>query len=358
MKILLPISLDRWRNPIATLLRACVMTNPDIEFFSYSRPASEEDRQLGEEFWSLPNIVSLSQPKLATTRFDLVHTASISWRNLAAVIAAKCRSSGRCSYLATINLEVGPKDGKDWTLLQVAEELADGLVSVSEAAGVGVAERCTDRFLQVIPNGFDPDYFDPSKSDEEALPKEVHALAAGSFALYVGALEPRKHPEFIVELARRQPDVIFVAVGYVHPEGRHFEPMMHSLPNLKWLGHVDRRCIRALMRQAGVFLFPSEREGLALSVIEALGMGLPVIGQPKSSMPELIENDVHGNLHDIRDVEAWISSMRKYLSRDEKQRQEHRHHTRPGIVNRYSWSSIGQQYGKIYQGLLHKYSSR
>jgi glycosyltransferase involved in cell wall biosynthesis len=352
MRILLPITLDRWRNPIATLLRACVEANPEVEFHSYSGPLSSEDGELAKAFWALPNIVKSSQSRLALTRYDGVHTASITLHNQAAVVAAKARSGGKCRYLSTINLQVGPKDGKDWYFLKIAERLADGFVSVSKAAGAGVAERCTDRFLQVIPNGFDPDYFDPSICDEEVLPEQVRTLAPGSFALYVGALEPRKHPEFIVELARRQPDVIFVAAGYVHPDGRHFEPMMHSLPNLKWLGHVDRRCIRALMRHAGVFLFPSEREGLALSVIEALGMGLPVIGQPKSSMPELIDPDVNGNLHDIKDIDSWIASMGKYLSRDAQQRQEFVAQIRPGIISRYSWSSIGQQYGQIYKSLF------
>jgi glycosyltransferase involved in cell wall biosynthesis len=352
MRILLPIRLDRWRSPISTLLRACAEANPQVEFHSYSGPLSAEDSELSKAFWALPNIVKSSQSRLIRTRFDGVHTASITLHNQAAVVAAKVRSRGKCRYLSTINLQVGPKDGKDWYFLKIAERLADGFVSVSKAAGAGVAERCTDRFLQVIPNGFDPDYFDPSICDEEVLPEQVRTLAPGSFALYVGALEPRKHPEFLVELARRQPEVVFAAAGYVHPDGRHFESMMHSLPNLKWLGHVDRRCIRALLRHAGVFLFPSEREGLALSVIEALGMGLPVIGQPKSSMPELIDPDVNGNLHDIKDIDSWIASMGKYLSRDAQQRHEFVAQIRPGIVNRYSWSSIGQQYGQIYKSLF------
>jgi hypothetical protein len=55
MKILLPISLDRWRNPISTLQRACVQYNPDIEFHSFSHPESDEDRRLGEDFCKLPN---------------------------------------------------------------------------------------------------------------------------------------------------------------------------------------------------------------------------------------------------------------------------------------------------------------
>ena len=349
MRVLLPISLDRWRNPIATLLRACVLANPEMEFHSYSNPMSEEDRQLGAGFWSLPNVVQAPQTKLALTRYDLVHTASITWHNQAAVVAAKWRSFHHAQYLATINLQVGPTDGGDWNLLQSAEALADGLVSVSEAAGSAVRNRCQDRFHGVIPNGFDAGYFDPSIDDDAALPEHVRNFPSGSFALYLGALEPRKNPDFVVELARRHPEISFVGVGYVHPLGRHYEPMVRSLPNYHWLGHVDRRCVRALLRHAGVLLFPSEREGLALSVIEALGMGVPVIGQPKSSMPELIDHDVNGKLFDISEIDQWSHAMLSYLGRSLEERREHRAKVRPGIVSTYDWPIIGRMYGELYR---------
>lgn len=112
MKVLLPITLDRWRNPIATLLRACVEANPEIEFFSHSGPLSEEDASLAKSFWSLPNLTALSQSQLAGTRYDLVHTASITVHNQAAVLAAKARSLGRARYLATINLKWVPMTEK------------------------------------------------------------------------------------------------------------------------------------------------------------------------------------------------------------------------------------------------------
>jgi alpha-maltose-1-phosphate synthase len=350
MRVLLPISLDQWRNPIATLLRACVLANPEIEFHSFSKPFSDEDRRLGEHFWSLPNVASCSQPRLALMRYDVVHTASISLHNQAAVIAAKARSLSACSYLATINLQSGPGDRLDWQLLRIAEALADGVVSVSHAASEGVKSRCQERFLGVVPNGFDAEYFDPA-IDDDALPSAARDYAPGTCALYLGALEPRKHPEFVVELARRHPETIFLGAGYVHPQGRHFEEMVRSQPNFLWLGHVDRRCVRALLKHAGVMLFPSEREGLALSVIEALGMGLPVIAQPKSSMPELIVHGENGRLHDIAEFDAWTESLHYYLGLTSLQRQQFCNQVRPTTIARYSWNAIGNRYGEIYQQL-------
>ncbi len=351
MKVLLPIILDRWRNPIATLLRACVKENPDIQFYSGSSPAFDEDRQLANDFWSLPNIKANSQFQLAVTKFDLIHTASITSHNQAAVIAAKLRTLGKAKYLATINLQVGPNDGKDWNLLKTAEFLFDGFVAVSEAAGADATQRCCDRFLGIIPNGFDSHYFDPNIEDGAGIPEKILNLEPGSFALFLGALEPRKNPGFIVELAKRHPETTFVGAGYIHPHGRHYEALVHSVPNYHWLGHIDRRWVRALLRRAGVLLFPSEREGLALSVIEALGMGVPVVCQPKTSMPELIQHGVNGMLHDISHIEDWSESMQKYLKRSAEERAAQRDLIRSRMVARYDWSVIGKKYGEIYRKL-------
>ncbi|NNM29128.1 MAG: hypothetical protein HKO57_06375, partial [Akkermansiaceae bacterium] len=48
MKILLPISLDRWRSPIASLLREVAQRCTEHEFYSFSSPGTDEDREKAE----------------------------------------------------------------------------------------------------------------------------------------------------------------------------------------------------------------------------------------------------------------------------------------------------------------------
>ena len=114
MNVFLPISLDRWRNPIATLLRACVEQNPEIRFDSFSSPYSDEDHVNAREFWQLPNVRAIRLSAMASARYDLIHTASISSRNLVCAIVAKARSGGHARFLNTINIEVSRGMGKDW----------------------------------------------------------------------------------------------------------------------------------------------------------------------------------------------------------------------------------------------------
>lgn len=353
LKVLLPINIDKWRSPIATLLRACVEHNPDIQFVSFSRPETEEDRENGKKFWSLGNITRGDLRSIAG-RYDIVHIASHTPKNLFAGSFAKAIGMGKTKFLYTINLEL-EAENRQTAIYQWFDLMVDYYVSVSSIAGKLVREDAPGNYFGVIPNGYDPAFFDPLLDASGDLPEPVARLGGKPYVLNVAALEPRKHPEWIVSLAAANPDINFVMAGWVVPDGG--EPFLRmienaSLPNLIWLGHVTRSAIRALLGGASVFAFPSEREGLPLSVIEAMGMGVPVIAQPKSSLPELITEKICGSLRSIDDsdsIHEWSRLIYEYVSIDPRVRAERRTKLSLHTKARYSWESVGNMYSGIYK---------
>jgi len=356
MKVLLPINIDRWQSPIASLLRACVEFNPDIEFVSFSSPVSDEDRVRSAAFWSLPNVTKGGFLSVLSNRFDLVHIASHTNRNLAAGTLAKICSLNHTKFLYTINLEL-PSSNRETLIYKWFNGVVDEYVAVSEAASTLVKLDAPNCFRGVIPNGYDPDFFDPSAKGGEILPDGVRALNGAPYVLNVAALEPRKHPEWIVRLARENPDMNFVMAGWVVPGlGERFlrEIEKCGLPNLIWLGLVDRRAIRALLLHASAFAFPSEREGLPLSVIEAMGMGVPVVAQSKSSLPELITGEQCGRLIDIDlddSPDRWSRELRSYTAMSDIRRQDFKRELADFAKSRFSWASIGRAYGNLYRDI-------
>lgn len=357
MKILLPINIDRWRSPIATLLRACVEFNPDIQFVSYSSPQTTEDKIKSEQFWRLPNVSIGSPVSVLTQRFDLVHIASHTYKNLTAGTIAKIRGINHTRFLYTINLEL-MQHSENNSIYKWFNAVVDDYVAVSQAASSMVRRICPELFHGVIPNGYDPDYFDPSIEVEDDLPEKVLELKGKPYVLNVASLEKRKHPEWIVRLAQENPDLNFVMVGWVVPGvGATFLNAIVSsaLPNLIWLGHVERKVIRALLRYASVFAFPSEREGLPLSVIEAMGMGVPVVAQPKSSLPELIVDSECGSLIDIDQdgsLHLWSEALRDYVAMNDVQRSVFSSALAERTKSLYSWESIGLKYSIIYKDII------
>jgi glycosyltransferase involved in cell wall biosynthesis len=352
MRILLPISLDRWKNPISALLRSCVQYNPEVEFHSFSKPVSAEDHEQGESFWRLPNLVKSTPGTIFRHHYDIVHTASYSDMNYLSSVASKLRGMGRTRFLNTMNLEPDPENPIAWTRYRRLLRMVDGFVAVSQAVAKDFHRSAPSRFLGVIPNGFDPEFYDPAQTDPSLLPTEIRDIGKG-FPLWVAGLEKRKHPEVLIQLAKRNPDVQFVALGGVVPnDGEVFAEEFKRVPNIHWLGSVDRVIARTILAFSGVLVFPSEREGLSLAMIEALGMGVPIIAQPKSSMPELVEVGVNGSLVDIDDSDGWNEALIRYLGLSEAERLEIFKKVRKGAVERFSWSHVGASYGPVYRELI------
>lgn len=346
-KILIPASLDQWRSPIASLLRAVVIANPEHQFDSFSNPTSSEDITRGSLFWALPQVQRINPFKAALKRYDLVHTASLNPRNLSIAQYAKLRGYKHTKFLTTLNLEYDARiDARDWNCYRRALKLADFFVAVSEAVGKRSSVDFPGRFCGVIPNGFDKDFFDPSLDISYPCFLKENSKP---YVLWVSALEPRKNPAFLVALAKLMPDVNFVAAGWEHPfHAHHFLPLFKNTPNIEWVGHVDQIQLRSLLRYAKVMVFPSEREGLPLSVIEAHGMGLPVIAQPLSSLPEIVVDQVNGRLIPICDINTWVLTISNYLTSSIVDKYCIRH----AAVNKFEWSSVGAQYLKLYNEIL------
>ncbi len=74
-----------------------------------------------------------------------------------------------------------------------------------------------------------------------------------------------------------------------------------------------RRDVPVLMRAAQVLVLPSDREGLPRCVLEAMSMGLPVVGTRVRGTTELLE-DGCGTLVEVGDVEALAAGVRRMLS--------------------------------------------
>jgi glycosyltransferase involved in cell wall biosynthesis len=352
-KILLPITLDHWRSPIAALLRTCAAYNPQHDFYSFSNPAHDEDRVEGLTYWSQPHLHKTGTLTAPLRRYDLCQVASLTPKNMLAARLAKLRSGGKTKLLITINLEMEVGHPAYWDTFLLSLKHANHYLAVSNAVANLIKPYVGDRFLGVIPNGFDPTQCDVSKVSADALPEEVRTQPGKPFVLFVSSIEPRKHPEVIAQLAKANPDLWFICVGYVFCDfGRKCVEEFVSLPNVTWLGPVDRRTVASLMAEAKAMAFPSDREGLPLSVIEAMGLGLPVVAQPKSSLPELIRDGENGRLIDIADLAAWGDALRAYVQESPAVKTERARWMRAETVAKYAWSSIGAQYGKIYEQIL------
>jgi len=114
----------------------------------------------------------------------------------------------------------------------------------------------------------------------ELLPKPVE-IPGGPFnkdeiplCAFVGRFDPRKRPEIFFELAKRMPDINFVAIGKAHDDSyqKHLEKNYFHLPNLTITGFIDpieNNALQNILARAWILVHPAAREGLCTAFQEA-----------------------------------------------------------------------------------------
>ncbi len=348
MQILFPINIDRWTNPIATLLREIAVPNADLTFYAFSKPVSDEDRRHGRQFWSHRHI-HRATPLDLVRRFDLVHHASATPANVTTARLVRWHSGPRGCHVYTANVQPHHADSYyRWYAQAVLQ--ADVVVAVSRVVADDLHTIFGRRVHAIIPNGVDTVFFDR----QVAHPPDYAGLGIRPpYALFVGVLRQRKRPDLVIRLARCMAHIQFVLVGEASAshESARLRQLAADLSNVLFLGQQPRHIVRDLMCYASALVFPSELEGLALTVNEAMACGLPVLAQPRSSLPEQVQDGVTGWLLPVdagEEMTAWVERLEAILGWTPTERQEFAQRARAVALERYSWASIAAQYRQLY----------
>ena len=119
-----------------------------------------------------------------------------------------------------------------------------------------------------------------------------------------------------------------------------------------FFGSVPYEEIPFYLKKADVFVRPSRSEGMGNSFVEALSVGLPVIGTSVGGIPDIIRDCETGllcNIDDPQDLAEKICSIFKnpalVAHMQERGRQL--------VEEKFSWNSIAHSYKQLFESVLH-----
>ena len=168
------------------------------------------------------------------------------------------------------------------TMVPRSVRRAARVLAVSEQTKRDLVEyyRIPEEKIVVTPNGVDP-LFTPEGDRAEGAP----------YALFVGALQPRKDPLAALEALALVPgELRLVLVGPDKSSGRDARRTAARLGlngRVTFTGHVEKEQLAELYRGAACLVFPSRYEGFGLPVVEAMASGTPVVAAASGSVPEV-----------------------------------------------------------------------
>ena len=117
------------------------------------------------------------------------------------------------------------------------------------------------------------------------------------FLLYLGALEPRKNLESLIDAYAQLrsrglgPELVLAGSGkesYERALQSHARSVgLEPTSDVHFLGHVDDEDLADLYNASALFVFPSRYEGFGLPPLEAMACGVPVVLVRNSSLAEV-----------------------------------------------------------------------
>jgi glycosyltransferase involved in cell wall biosynthesis len=204
--------------------------------------------------------------------------------------------------------------------------------------------------IAVIPNGvaipaqFSPDIF------LERFPE----LREKRLILFLGRLHVKKGLDILAQawarVAQKSPDAHLVLAG---PDAENTQASLEK--QLAALGVAQRVTFTGMLSHdlkwsalaaSEGFVLPSYSEGLSVSVLEAMGAGLPVIVTQQCNLPEVEE---HGCGWLIQpQVDELVSALNELLRASSLEVADMGASGRQLVSRRYSWTVIGEQMSAVY----------
>ena len=209
---------------------------------------------------------------------------------------------------------------------------ADAFVAMSHAiAAECVAAGAAPERVVRLPHGVDTARFRPASDDERRALRVRYGLPESAvIATYTGRLLRGKGLETLVDafaaIAAEEPRAHLMIVGSGEGQSLSVEPELRESVRQRGLGElvtftgrVDDVAER--LRASDLFAFPSEFEGLGISLVEAAACGLPAVGARTGGIVDVIEEGASGLLVPPRDASALASALRTLVADPERRRQ-------------------------------------
>jgi glycosyltransferase involved in cell wall biosynthesis len=197
---------------------------------------------------------------------------------------------------------------------------AQKIVAVSEATKHDIMDvfQIPPEKIEVIYHGLDESFLEPCIPDDSKNVYRHDKPIPENYILFVGMRRPHKNiatliGAFKLVTEHYSSDVHLVIVGASYADYHEPERMVEKLnlqSNVHFLGAVTDGQLRQYYTQALMFILPSLYEGFGLPLLEAMGLGTPVIGSNISSIPEIIgDAGLLCNPNNIEDIAEKIMRL-------------------------------------------------
>lgn len=311
--------------------------------------------------FSLSNLCAYKQLRqiIHSGDYDMIHCNTPVAGILTRIAANDKRKRGETTVLYEAHgfhfFRGGPR--RNWLLWYPVEKwfsrYADVLVTINRMDyDLACREFHTKKIVHIPGVGLDLSQFEHAEKMLD-LRKEFGLASDSKIVFSVGELNQNKNHQVIIRAIAHinDPAVHYFLVGN-GPLEETLKQLTQTLGienNVHFLGY--RRDVPSLLKNADVYAFPSLREGLGMSSIEAMASGLPIVTSNRHGINDYSENGVTGFKYDPMDVKGFAEGIRRILYDEQLKLQMGAHNIE--VSRQFTLEKSMDKLCEVYQEILH-----
>lgn len=309
--------------------------------------------------FSLKNIKAYKQLKkiMKSENFDAVHCHSPMGGVLARLAA---RSLGLSLVIYTAHGFHFFKGAPilNWLVYYPVEKwlarYTDTLITINKEDYEQAKNNFKAKRVKYIPGvGLDIDKFKNVVVDVAVKREEIGVPQNAFVVLSIGELNKNKNHEVVLRaIAKLNNSNIHYVICGRGPLEFYLKKLSNELGvsvNVHLLGF--RKDILEICKISNIFAFPSLREGLPVSLMEAMASGLPVVCSEIRGNQDLIENGKGGYLINPRDIDGFANVINN-LANEQELRKTMMSLSNLEAIKKFDVKNVKKEMKKIYKDIV------
>ena len=206
---------------------------------------------------------------------------------------------------------------------------------------------------RVIPNGVDIETFSREISEQHVT--EVRAsfgFSADAFILVTTSRLVKKNgvQDVIDALVQLPPNVCFVVCGFGELESILKDRVreLHLESRVRFLGSVSHEQLPEVIRASDAFIRPSLSEGLGNSFLEAMAVGVPVIGTMVGGITDFLVDGQTGFVCRPSNPESVARTVVRVMNLDQASRDVICIRAKVMVSERFTWDVVARQMRQLF----------
>jgi len=189
---------------------------------------------------------------------------------------------------------------------------------------IALSDEWKERLSQIVPKEHIVIIENYSTIHKDALEDRLKRNVNNK-VLFLGEIGERKGcfdiPSVVELVVRSIPDVQFILAGSGSEEDENkVKTLLREKKvdqNVSFPGWVRDEEKDKLLRESDLFFLPSYNEGMPMSVLDAMGYGLPVLSTNVGGIPKIVLNDENGFCFNPGDIELMSKAIIDILHSEE-----------------------------------------